>query len=241
MSRLFTSGCSFTNYAWSTWADILGSQFDQFQNWGQTGAGNLYIFNSIIEANQRHKFSAADTVVIVWTNVTREDRYIENRWVTLGNVANSSIYNKDFIANSVCERGMLIRDLALIQAAAHVLDHIGCEWHFSSIAPMAYPDPYNNTKMEHQDVIDLYQPVLNLMKPSFIDVLGFEYWYRDQHARPRHDAGNLDYHPTPAEHLHWLDTVFPSRVTDSKIRSTIHDETLNIQRRRSGNCKQTRL
>lgn len=241
MKRLFTFGCSFTNYAWSTWADILSHGFDSYQNWGQTGAGNQYIFNSIIEANQRNNFGVNDTVIVVWTNVTREDRYIKNRWITLGNVINSKLFSKEFVADAVCERGMLIRDLAVMQAAAHVLDHVGCRWHFSSIANLAWPDPFNNQPMEHQDVFDLYQPVLQKLKPSFIDILGFEYWHRDKNSRPRHLEGNLDYHPTPAQHLKWVDTVFPGWVTDHKIRSTIAEENLNIQRRRSGNCKQKRL
>jgi hypothetical protein len=46
MSRLFTFGCSFTNYRWSTWADCLAPEFDYFENWGQSGGGNHYIFNS---------------------------------------------------------------------------------------------------------------------------------------------------------------------------------------------------
>ena len=43
MSRLFTFGCSFTNYRWSSWADCLAPEFDYFENWGQAGGGNHYI------------------------------------------------------------------------------------------------------------------------------------------------------------------------------------------------------
>jgi len=43
MSRLFTFGCSYTNYRWSTWADCLAPEFDYFENWGQSGGGNHYI------------------------------------------------------------------------------------------------------------------------------------------------------------------------------------------------------
>ena len=48
MKRLFTFGCSVTEFIWPTWADILGREFDYYENWGRVGAGNLYIFNSII-------------------------------------------------------------------------------------------------------------------------------------------------------------------------------------------------
>ena len=45
--RIFTFGCSFTNYLWSTWANILGYEFREaeFYNFGKSGAGNQYIFN----------------------------------------------------------------------------------------------------------------------------------------------------------------------------------------------------
>jgi len=63
MSRLFAFGCSFTNYSWSTWADCLAPEFDYFENWGQSGAGNDFIFNSVMECDQRYNFGANDTVL----------------------------------------------------------------------------------------------------------------------------------------------------------------------------------
>ena len=52
MSRLFTFGCSFTSYHWPTWADILGREYDYFENWGRSGGSNQFIFNSLIEAKR---------------------------------------------------------------------------------------------------------------------------------------------------------------------------------------------
>ena len=72
MSRLFAFGCSFTNYRWSTWADCLAPEFDSFENWGQAGAGNHYIFNSVMECDQRHNFGAGDTVVVCWLERSRQ-------------------------------------------------------------------------------------------------------------------------------------------------------------------------
>ncbi len=171
----------------------------------------------------------------------REDRYVKDRWVTLGNVANSKLFSREFIADSICERGMLIRDMAAIKATKTLLACTGCRWHFTSLCPLNWPDPYDNKVFDHADVFGLYQDVLDCMLPSFIDVLGFEYWYQDKETRPRHDNGGLDYHPTPLQHLKFVDHVFPGWVTNSEIRSKIAEETSNIQRRRSGVCKQTRL
>ena len=49
MGRLFTFGCSFTKYTWPTWADLLGLEFDEFENWGVSGGGNVCTANRVIE------------------------------------------------------------------------------------------------------------------------------------------------------------------------------------------------
>lgn len=82
--RLFTFGCSFTQYIWPTWADILGKNFQYYENWGLSGAGNLYIFNSIIEANKRHTFNNDDSIIIMWSGITRNDYYNNNSWQPIG-------------------------------------------------------------------------------------------------------------------------------------------------------------
>jgi hypothetical protein len=101
MTRLFAFGCSFTNYRWSTWADCLAPEFDSFENWGQAGGGNHYIFNSVMEADQRHHFGAGDTVIVCWTSFTRDDRYVNGRWHTLGNMFACPIYNTEYLKTHV--------------------------------------------------------------------------------------------------------------------------------------------
>jgi hypothetical protein len=71
---LFTFGCSFTEYIWPTWADILGREFEYYENWGKAGGGNQYIFNSLIECHLRNQLTKDDTVIIRWTSPDREDR-----------------------------------------------------------------------------------------------------------------------------------------------------------------------
>lgn len=248
MSRLFTFGCSFTNYRWSTWADCLSPEFDYFENWGQSGAGNQYIFNSIMEADQHHHFGTEDTVVVCWTNVMREDRYIRDRWVTLGNIMTTPIFTKEFVSDAVCERGNLIRDIAMIKAVRTLLENRPeLTWKFLSLSPLKRPDPYNNNEMAHQDVFNLYNNVIDCILPSFIDVLGHAYWNTDCDTRPRHSAeygvDKIDYHPTPAEHLAYLDAVLPGWVTKTKTRVKMHEESINLNKdpRKTGMTKVTRL
>jgi len=69
-----------TSYHYPTWADILSTTFDYYENWGRYGSGNEFIFNSIIECNKRNKFTEHDTILILWTGIARIDYYQFNEW-----------------------------------------------------------------------------------------------------------------------------------------------------------------
>jgi hypothetical protein len=171
--RLFAFGCSFTNYKWPTWADILGCEFDYFENWGQDGAGNQYMFNSLIECNQQNKFTKDDTVIICWTNVDREDRYTD-RWLSGGNVYYSHAYPSEWVKKFITDRGCLIRDLAMIKSIDIVLSSIGCNYKFLSMVPLNrrmfdYLNPNN-------DVFTLYNDVLDKICPSYFEVIFNSDW-----------------------------------------------------------------
>jgi len=232
MSRLFTFGCSFTNYRWSTWADCLAPEFDRFENWAQSGAGNHYIFNSVMEADQRHQFGAGDTVVVCWTNVMREDRYTDC-WQTLGNVTTCPVYNKDYVCDAVTERGCLIRDLAMIKATQVLLKQKhNVNWRFLSMCPIDNSQQFDDNVSEHQDVLELYQSVLNNIMPSYREIVFKQGW-----------RGSGDPHPSPAEHLAYIDTVLPGWVTKAETRVKMHEESINLNKdpKRSGMSRVKRL
>jgi hypothetical protein len=219
MRRLFTFGCSFTNYRWSTWANCLAPEFDYFENWAQSGAGNEFIFNSVMEADQRNKFDSNDTVIVCWTTTTREDRYVEGRWHTLGNMFTCPIYNKEYLETHVDERGLLIKTLAYIKAVKTLLENQKTQWRFLS--------------MDTIDSLNIYQDVVDSILPSYKSVLFPNSW----------PDRNGDPHPSPAEHLAYLDTVLPGWVTKQSTRVIMHEESINLNKdpRKSGMTKVTRL
>lgn len=231
MSRLFTFGCSFTNYRWSTWADCLAPEFDYFENWGQSGAGNLYIFNSVMEADQRHHFGVGDTVVVCWTNVMREDRYTD-RWQTLGNITTCPIYDPGYVQDAITERGCLIRDIAMIKATSSFLHNCtGVNSKFLSMCNIMNPQQFNYSPGD-KDILELYSDVLNDIMPSYQTVLYPTGWKQGD-----------DPHPTPAEHLAYLDAVLPGWVTKTDTRVKMHEESMDLNKNpcKSGMTKVTRL
>ena len=78
--NLYAFGCSMTSYNWPTWADILGKEFDRFENWARPAAGNNYIFNSVIECLTKNNLTENDTIIIMWSGITRVDYYQINKW-----------------------------------------------------------------------------------------------------------------------------------------------------------------
>jgi len=209
--RFFAFGCSFTNYRWPTWADILGQQYQHYENWGQAGAGNHYIFNAVMECDQRRRWQPNDVVVVCWTNVMREDRYHQDRgWITLGNIMTSPIFTREFITDSVSERGNTIRDLAYVKAVKNLLELRGVTWRFLSMCSFQQLEPWDDRQVSGcQDVFELYQDVLDCVSPSFVDVLGTGFWHHNTEHRRRDPDGRVDYHPTPREHLQYVNTVLP--------------------------------
>ena len=220
MTRLFAFGCSFTNYRWSTWADCLAPEFDYFENWGQSGAGNEFIFNSVMEADQRCRFAPGDTVVVCWTTPTREDRYVDGRWHTLGNMFACPIYNKEYLDTHIDERGLLIKTLAYIKAVKTLLENKPqVTWKFLSMASI--------------ESLNIYQDVVDTVLPSYQNVLFPSGW-------PDRDG---DPHPSPAEHLAYLDAVLPGWVTKESTRVIMREESINLNKnpKRTGKTKVTKL
>ena len=216
MNRLFTFGCSYTSYSWSTWADILGQSAQEFQNWGMSGTGNQFIFNSVHECHQRNQLQPGDTVIVCWTNIMRDDRYT-NDWNTLGNIYTQPLYDPAWVRKWITERGCLVRDLAAIAGVKLLLESTGVDWQFLSMVPVDQSDQYTSRKNPNQDLLNLYQTAIANIKPSFWQVL---------EGRPKL---KFDLHPSPTDHLYYLDQVLPEFTVSKSTRLQISQETVTIQ------------
>lgn len=175
MGRLFTFGCSFTNYHWPTWADIVAQDFKYHENWGRIGAGNKFIYFSLVECHQRKNITKDDTVMIMWTSQAREDRYIKNKWYTPGVVYDN--YDEHFLENFVDADGYLLDTLTYIQSAVNLLQSIGCKYELFTMLPLDISTCFDGRhwldrfiqKLNPDTVdkmINLYKIALEQIKPS---------------------------------------------------------------------------
>lgn len=127
--RFFAFGCSFTNYVWPTWADIIAQDIPFYENWGHQAAGNEFIFNSVIEADIRHKFTKDDLIIIMWSSTSREDRYVNNQWKHATIDQQADVYGSQWVRKfSTDTRTHLIHDYAYIKSIQDLLDSKDCTW-----------------------------------------------------------------------------------------------------------------
>lgn len=162
MSRLFTFGCSFTHWSWPTWADILGREFEQYENWGQRGGGNVFIFHSLIECYKKNKLNKNDTVVVMWSSYFRKDQYRDGSWYTIG---------EDGLPKDVDFRGKYFETLSLISAARNLLDHWGVDYTFTSMVPLNSGMDIEETYDEFADINHMFNSDLQIVNPSMLETV----------------------------------------------------------------------
>lgn len=217
-SRLFTFGCSFTQYHWPTWADILGQETQEFQNWGQKGAGNDFILNRLMECHQRNTIDKNDLVVVMWSGHTREDHYYNHRWWLNGNVYTASLgqqsgqpYSAKWLDQFRSNDGYLLKTLNYITAAKLALDAMGCEYYFLSMVDIGDVEFQGSVK-PNAEILEPYREILNLIKPSIHSQIYNKDWLSQPCAQIQwegHQQKRSDPHPTPARHRDYLNKTFP--------------------------------
>jgi hypothetical protein len=225
--RIFCFGCSFTG-GYGTWADILKRHFgdypkedfyipkDQPQmvyNFGRPGMGNFYIFNTIIEKSLHYEFTKDDLILIEWSSTDREDRYKDGKW-HMGMIDDGSRRSKAGIRDWFLDiEGMIKRDYSYIHAMQKILKVDNIDYEMFSMNGVSRYNPIRakkeekNRESEEIDfLIELYKDTLDELHPSMYKII-----FGDETIYP---PNREDPHPTPVEHLYYLEKVFNFKPSD---------------------------
>jgi hypothetical protein len=209
VKRLFVFGCSFTNFFWPTWANIVKKELGSvhYYNFGITGLGNLGILCKLSEASIRFQFSENDLIMVMWSTFLREDRWMtENGWVARGNVYNNDFYDDNFIKkySDVC--GYVIRDLALINTGNAHLQSLPSQCVSMPSVPVNYIENYYDHDTSIRDrVINLYKPMYERMPKSLFEHVQVDNIWPIGHS---YYCGAFDLHkdphPTPLKYYSYI-------------------------------------
>lgn len=218
--RIFTFGCSYTDYMWGTWANIIGSEFPdaEFRNLGKSGAGNVYMHNIIMQADSVYKFNQDDLILVEWTNVCREDRYLPEQcggWTLTGNIftrnPRATKAARSFVKNYVSEIGSYVRDFAIIKSAEDFIKHRS-PYHMIKMLDFDYINQWTNNKINGETfeiMQEMYKPVLDNILPGMNDVLwGDDFQLKKQKDRDLVHENFSDGHPSPVEHYDYVVKMF---------------------------------
>ena len=243
--RLFTFGCSFTQWEWSTWADIVHrDNFTGFQNLGRCGAGNVYIFTQLMEAIQKKNINSDDTVMVMWSSVCREDRWYDGGWKCPGNIFTSKHFGLDFMQKYYDIDGFYNRDIPLMHAAQMILDSIGCRHHIMSMVDVVNHDQYetydNSDQPYVKDLFETYESSLSRILPSVHNVI-FDYDYNNRLIAGYDTREGIRIcHPTPSEHLEYIEKVLPEYDISDQTRDVIAQEDAKVIEDLAGDWAGTR-
>jgi len=225
--RFFAFGCSFTEYRWATWADIVAYAYKdvEYYNFGKAGGSNQIIMTRVMEADEQFKFNKDDLVIVQWTGSCRESRWRDGYWG--GGGGNIYVFNnqypKEWIENWTHPTDFLIKDLAAIKAVNTLLRSTQCtHYNISMVAVSAstFNKKSDTNKSNLQAIVNGYTETLSTVRPSYQNVIFNDRDWMEKLPRPlssrinfedpeRKEVLRLDSHPTPTEHLQYVKTVLP--------------------------------
>lgn len=246
-NRLITIGCSFTDYRYPTWADIMHRAMPhaEFINLGRGGAGNLYISNRATKMNHMLNITETDLVMVMWSTHCREDRYVDKQWLSPGNIYTQQTYEDKFVKEFCQPVGYLIRDLSLIDLTNTYLDSLPC----THIGMLSVPFDYQQDDKDilASEVLSTYKKVIDYFPESMFELEMNSAWTIDVHYEFK---GHMmqDYHPTPLNYYNYLralginvnsnaleyaaqsDSLLRSMKSIEQIRSTWFDIDFSSQK-----------
>jgi hypothetical protein len=223
--RLFTFGCSFTNYMWPTWADILRYDLDcPHYNFAKSGAGNQFISTMVTLADQHYQFTKDDLVIINWTNIAREDRYTGG-WELPGNIYSQELHHKKWVKRWGHQDHYALRDFSYIALVSDYLK-TRTNYHMSSMLNLKDVHQY---KRKRTSVTQFDKLLKKELLPSFYKILwngSLKTKLRNNMTMFRHE---FDCHPLPSEHLTYLQKTYDHEFSANTIKKVYEVDSSLIE------------
>lgn len=215
MRRFFAFGCSYTYYCYPTWADIVGSEFDEYYNQALFGAGNEFIQQMVYEVDFLKKLNSTDTVVVLLTSATRYDSFIDQTWQWRGSVFSETykeVYTPKWHQELWSVEQGIISTWRAMKSIKVLLDQRGVNYKIITAFPILGDDWGGDISkdIKSADVLAMAQD-FNANVDNRMDKTLFQQ-LQSKHDRPdlfyKFNFG-MDGHPTVPMHLDFVKNELP--------------------------------
>lgn len=229
--RVFAFGCSFTEYKYPTWADIMNIHVkpNEFYNLGRCGGGNTFISNRITEANRLFKFCETDLVMVMWTTFCREDRFLpEIGWSTPGNIYSQGelpFTDKEYLLKYADPLTFLVRDLSTIDMTTTYLNNLPCDTLSLLSVPFSHQQNLHNRKTIY--FLNLYRELEDCLNDNMFELEMDGHWTHGSQYTETWTELYQDYHPSPLRYANYLKKV-GIELSDEAYQYAI-DSTIKLQ------------
>jgi len=231
--RIFTFGCSYTEYKWPTWATIIAHDLElPFENWAISGSGNFAIQSRLSECDLKNNLNEDDLVMVLWSGWNREDRFdlSNNGWQKGGYIFNNPYYDQKFLEKYWRLENDVMKNISVMHTVRKAYDKIikfegemissslkESETHFNT---KKYVDNYIKAMLTDFESKNPAIPSFGIIQP--------DEW---------HDLFD-DIHPSIEQHLKFvIDAVYPKlglKIKQSTIDNVkeVTKHAMNIRRER---------
>lgn len=222
-SRFIAFGCSYTSYSYATWADFVGCNFDEYQNYGKGGASNTHLMEQIVEFNEIHKFNPnTDFVIVMLSGIGRFSYYRNKTWILNGDLYSYYSYTKDnnlkgFIENMWSEDWAIHMSWVAAKTIKQVLKNIPHKI-FMSIDNRNY-FKMDGSKWGKEQIIsprsiaktkDIYDI---LDDKESLDEFMIKNYTKEDYYIWKEDDNRIDGHPTQKMHFDFVKDKLPEYIT----------------------------
>lgn len=229
MARLFTFGCSFTQFMWPTWADIVAYDMGiEYHNFAIAGLGNVGIHHRILEADIKHKFTKDDIILIFWTSWCREDRIKNGNWLATGSVLNdgNEVYDRKFRKKYWDYSNDIVKNSTAIISTNRIFSN-NIKWQACAVEFFGLEQELSTITKEEKYLIKLYKS--SLPKIDFIHTFVIV-------DKPLPFNHVIDGHPDVKKHLSFVNDYIYPKLKKTLKPSTV-DRFLSLQHTVETNCK----
>lgn len=182
--NLYTFGCSFSQYSWPMWPDIMSQNYNITKNYGHPGCGNFYIFHKAIMLLLSGEVKSTDTVIIQWTEPARTDYTdINDDWAGAGSL-NAELLIKSKLDFLISDKTSIIKTLTYMVSIINLLDSIGCNWYFMYMTPKSIVHSLENSQLfENTNLQKTYTTLINKVLPykhHYVDNISMTDFYHNK-------------------------------------------------------------